>query len=103
MRDLHEPVGDSLLTLQALAVADAPRLFAVGIQYDGPDEHDEPDEDGIVAWGMAFGDRTQVVSTDGAFQLTTTRPECAVRHFQEEDATTHLIWVEKPSAPGRRP
>ncbi|MEU4806397.1 hypothetical protein [Actinosynnema sp. NPDC023587] len=93
MHNHHEPgPADDLpnppASLRTLASQRAPRLFAIG--YAGGDH----DDVGIAAWGIAFPDQVQVTSTDGTHQVVTDRPEHAIRHFLEADATMHMIELE---------
>ncbi|RKT55407.1 hypothetical protein [Saccharothrix australiensis] len=93
MHDLIGPeqvsdLQDIPASLQNLAVDSAPRVFAIGFEYD------EPDEVGITAWGIAFHDHTQAFSTDGTHQVLTDQPHQALHHFAEADATMHLFWAD---------
>ncbi|GGP43480.1 hypothetical protein [Saccharothrix coeruleofusca] len=78
--------------LQGLAQDDAPRLFAIAHEYGTR-------QDGwIAAWGMAFADRADVVSTEGDFRATAKDPDSALATFERfkggEDVKLHLLWVK---------
>ncbi|WP_433270756.1 hypothetical protein ACQPZF_10720 [Actinosynnema sp. CS-041913] len=89
----QRPSGTELPAfLMALAVDDAPRCFAIAYDYSDPDDSDS-DDGGIVAYGMAFHDRTETVSIAGDYRVRTTKPEHACRHFTEDGATMHVIWL----------
>ncbi|MEU4803735.1 hypothetical protein [Actinosynnema sp. NPDC023587] len=82
--------------LAALAVEEAPRLFAVAVEYD------DREDTHIAAYGLAFVDRSEVVSVEGGFFATLQKPESALLFFTEQGAATpHLLWL--PSARERRP
>ncbi|CCH31605.1 hypothetical protein ABZ816_04925 [Actinosynnema sp. NPDC047251] len=81
--------------LAALAVEEAPRLFAVAVEYD------DREDTYIAAYGLAFADRSEVVSTEGGFYATLQKPENALVFFTEQgEATPHLLWL--PPAQERR-
>lgn len=83
--------------LRGLAQHDAPRLFAVGLEYG------EREDAEVAAYGMAFQDHTEVITLDGTHRVRTIRPEDALRHFHEEDVTAHVVWLPQPptTAPNR--
>ncbi|MEW1719510.1 hypothetical protein [Streptomyces sp. NPDC093109] len=77
--------------LEQLATDEAPRLFAVmqvlGDRVDG----------WVAAWGMAFGDRAEVVSTDGGRRLSLGSPERAVQRFAHApEVSARLVWMDLP-------
>jgi hypothetical protein len=75
--------------LTALVADEAPRLFAIVIEHG-----DRADID-IAAWGMAFDDNTQVITTDRRQRFNLTNPVNALRHFRTDPNTTpHLIWFD---------
>ncbi|MBW4720721.1 hypothetical protein [Saccharothrix obliqua] len=76
--------------LLRLAAANAPRLFAIGLEYD--------DDCHIAAYGMAFPDRTDVTTSDGTYRLQVARPEDVRRHFQDDDGEVRLVWLSEPTA-----
>jgi len=79
--------------LTALAVEDAPRCYAIAYDYDG-----NPDDSGIVAYGMAFPDHAETISRNGDYRVLTVEAEHAQRHFAEDDEVTmHLIWLPQPA------
>ncbi len=81
--------------LTGLATDDAPRLFAVAVEYG--ERHDAH----IAAYGMAFYDHAEVISTEGDFHARIQKPENALLYFTETgDTTPRLVWLPQPSAAG---
>ncbi|MBP2340142.1 hypothetical protein JOF41_006320 [Saccharothrix coeruleofusca] len=83
--------------LTGLATDDAPRLFAIAHEYGHR-------QDGwIAAYGMAFDDYAEVVSTEGDFRARAENPESALATFTRfavaEDVKVHLIWLTQPPRP----
>ncbi|GGP52575.1 hypothetical protein [Saccharothrix coeruleofusca] len=80
--------------LKGLSEDDAPRLFAIAHEYGT--RHDG----WIAAWGMAFRDRAEVVSTEGDFRTSTQSPDSALAMFARmaggEDVKLHLLWLTPP-------
>ncbi|MEV0679347.1 hypothetical protein AB0I60_22775 [Actinosynnema sp. NPDC050436] len=75
-------------SLAALAAEGAPRLFAVAVEYEGGEGAC------IAAYGLAFADRAEIVSTEGGFTATLCEPENALRLFTEQGETIpHLLWL----------
>lgn len=75
--------------MTALIADEAPRLFAIVIEHGNRADVD------IAAWGMAFDDNAQVISTDGRERFNLGKPENALRHFRTDLHTTpHLIWFD---------
>ncbi|MFD7501614.1 hypothetical protein [Streptomyces sp. NPDC059850] len=76
--------------LRALALATAPRLFAVARihPYEGTDEVDVE----IAAWGMDYGDgRTEVVGSGQRLVLSS--PERVEAWFSRGAVTAQLVWL----------
>ncbi|GGP83110.1 hypothetical protein [Saccharothrix coeruleofusca] len=77
--------------LRGLAQDDAPRLFAIAHEYG--DRHDG----WIAAYGMAFRDRAEVVSTEGDFRTSSASPEAALATFARfanaQNVKPHLVWL----------
>ncbi len=74
--------------LQGLAEDDAPRLFAVAVEYG--ERHDGH----IAAYGMAFHDHVEVISREGDFRARLQKPESALAYFREGgQAKPRLVWV----------
>ncbi|MBW4719605.1 hypothetical protein [Saccharothrix obliqua] len=74
--------------LEGLATDDAPRLFAVAV------EHGHRHDGHIAAYGMAFHDHAEIVSTAGDFRAHLQTPENALAYFQDdEDDTPRLVWL----------
>ncbi|MGB9278772.1 MAG: hypothetical protein WCB57_01595 [Pseudonocardiaceae bacterium] len=75
-------------------VADeAPRLFAVVQEYG------ERVDGRIAAWGMAFEDRTEIVSVDHRMYLNLSSPQraaCLLSH--RPHVTARLVWVNPDKA-----
>ncbi|MER7794971.1 hypothetical protein [Streptomyces sp. NPDC097640] len=81
-----------------LALDNAPRVFAVTVQYDvAPGEPDAA----IAAWGLAYGDGSaHVVTVDGRHRLSLKSAERATWWFgRQSDTTARLLWFAAPSAP----
>ncbi|MEU1664508.1 hypothetical protein ABZ547_12995 [Streptomyces sparsogenes] len=81
-----------------LALDNAPRVFAVTVQYDvAPGV---PDGE-IAAWGLAYSDGTaHVITADGRHRLSLKSPERAAWWFgRRGDTTARLLWFAAPSAP----
>jgi hypothetical protein len=69
----------------------APRLFAIVQEYG------EAIDVRIAAWGIAFADSTEIVTTSGD-TLKLTKPETALAYFATHpDITAHLIWADAAS------
>ncbi|MBL1115016.1 hypothetical protein JK364_21835 [Streptomyces sp. 110] len=81
-----------------LALDQAPRVFAVAVQYEV-----EPGmQDGeIAAWGLAYDDGSaHVVTANGRHRLTLASPERAMWWFgREKGITTRIVWFAAPTAP----
>ncbi|CCH35217.1 hypothetical protein ABZ816_11480 [Actinosynnema sp. NPDC047251] len=77
--------------LRGLAEDDAPRLFAVGLEYG--ERHDAH----VAAYGMAFDGYTEAISRDGTFRVQTTSPEDVLRYFDDESVSAHVVWLSGPS------
>ncbi|RKT52472.1 hypothetical protein [Saccharothrix australiensis] len=77
--------------LHGLATDDAPRLFAVAVEYGH--RHDGH----IAAYGMAFHDHAEVISTTGDFRASLQTPEIALTYFEDDGTTPRLVWL--PDAP----
>ncbi|RKT56489.1 hypothetical protein [Saccharothrix australiensis] len=74
--------------LEGPAVDDAPRLFAVAVEYGH--RHDGH----IAAYGMAFHDHAEIISTDGDFRARLHTPESALTYFRDDnDTTPRLVWL----------
>lgn len=80
-----------------LALDNAPRVFAVTIQYDvAPGE---PDGE-IAAWGLAYDDGSaHIVTVDGRHRLRLKSPERAIWWFGRRGDIARLLWFAAPSAP----
>ncbi|MBB5957901.1 hypothetical protein FHS29_004509 [Saccharothrix tamanrassetensis] len=92
-RSGHDTVWDEATSAQFLAdLADeeAPRLFAVAVEYgERYDAH-------IAAYGMAFHDHAEVISTEGDFRASLHKPENALLYFTEGgDANARLLWLPR--------
>jgi hypothetical protein len=61
----------------------APKLFAIA----------QDEDDTVVAWGMAFPERVEVVSLDGTFHCTAETPESALRLFTLGEAPGRVVWA----------
>ncbi|EFL22625.1 hypothetical protein SSOG_02339 [Streptomyces himastatinicus ATCC 53653] len=84
--------------LRDLALDQAPRVFAVAVQYEV-----EPGAlDGeIAAWGLAYDDGSaHVVTANGRHRLSLTSPERATWWFgREKGITARIVWFAAPTAP----
>ncbi|MFF7652641.1 hypothetical protein ACFZCY_22970 [Streptomyces sp. NPDC007983] len=84
--------------LRDLALDQAPRVFAVAVQY----EVEPGGLDGeIAAWGLAYEDGSaHVVTANGQHRLSLTSPERATLWFgREKGITARIVWFAAPSAP----
>lgn len=81
------------VVLRALAMAEAPRRFAIveeyGEQYDAR----------VAGYGMAFEDRVEVNSVEGGFHLSSESAERARTLFEISSRSmgtrqTHLVWLD---------
>lgn len=102
--DTATPRGDGKFDrfLAELATDEAPRLFAVAVEYD------DREDTCIAAYGLAFADRSEVVGVEGGFFATLERPENSLLFFTERgEATPHLVWLpnarERPQHPAATP
>lgn len=79
--------------LQSMVTDQAPRIFAVVQEYgERVDAH-------IAAWGIAFTDRAEVVSTDPGLRLSLETPECALHAFSwGNHIRARLVWPEQESS-----
>lgn len=85
-----------------LALDNAPRVFAVTVQYEvSPGEPDAA----IAAWGLAYDDGSaHVITVDGRHRLSLKSPERATWWFGRQDNTTaRLLWFAAPSTPTFEP
>ncbi|EOD67519.1 hypothetical protein [Amycolatopsis vancoresmycina] len=83
-----EPEFSTLVT--ELALAEAPRLFAVvqeyGVRVDAR----------IAGWGLAFEDRADVISVGGRLRMSLTAPEHALRGFRAgPHVHPRLVWLPR--------
>ncbi|MFF7655003.1 hypothetical protein ACFZCY_35080 [Streptomyces sp. NPDC007983] len=86
--------------LRALALATAPRLFAVARihPYEGTDEADVE----IAAWGMAYdGGHTEVIASGQRLVLTSL--ERAEVWFSRGGVTAQLVWLGPAAAASLEP
>ncbi|WP_433274248.1 hypothetical protein ACQPZF_21225 [Actinosynnema sp. CS-041913] len=92
----HDSLWDEATSAQflaELATEEAPRLFAVAVEYgERQDAH-------IAAYGMAFHDHAQVISTEGDFHASLQKAENALLYFTEGgDANARLLWLPRTLA-----
>jgi hypothetical protein len=74
--------------VRSLATDFAPGLFAV-VQVEGDNE-----DAWVVAWGMAFRDHAELVTTGDGLRLTAASPERAMERFTQPPRTsTRLVWA----------
>ncbi|MEU4803072.1 hypothetical protein [Actinosynnema sp. NPDC023587] len=71
----------------------APRLFAIVEEYGDREDAE------IAAYGLAFGDRADINSADGDFQMRSQSPESALALFALSAGTIdvsrlHLVWLD---------
>ncbi|QTR03444.1 hypothetical protein J7S33_31865, partial [Saccharothrix algeriensis] len=93
-----EPLWDAAgfsAFLTGLAEDDAPRLFAVAVEYG--ERHDGY----IAAYGMAFPDSADVINREGDLRLHLQAPEDALKYFMDHDLCekARIVWL---SGPGTR-
>ncbi|MEV4732322.1 hypothetical protein [Saccharopolyspora sp. NPDC049426] len=83
--------------VEALVADFTPQMFAVVQEYG-----DCLDAD-IVAWGIAFENRVEVIDVSGGLRMSLQSPERALQAFQTDgDFTTHLVWAS-PEPNTQRP
>lgn len=71
-----------------LVTSAAPDVFAVLV------EDEEPPDAEIVAWGMAFKGRAEMVSTDGSFRASYRDAETALQSLAGSGGLkVRLVWV----------
>ncbi|WP_157767791.1 hypothetical protein [Actinosynnema pretiosum] len=71
-----------------LVTSAAPDVFAVLV------EDEEPPDAEIVAWGMAFEGRAEMVSTDGSFRALCRDAESALQSLASSGGLkVRLVWV----------
>lgn len=80
--------------VRELVADEAPRVFAL------VEEYGERVDGWIVAWGMAFDDRVEVISANGGLRMTFNSGERAQRAFSRR-RKIRLVWTS-PTAT-RRP
>ncbi|WP_406691988.1 hypothetical protein REH65_08330 [Saccharopolyspora sp. ID03-671] len=79
--------------IEGLVADFAPKVFAIVQEYG-----DRLDAE-IVAWGIAFDDRAEVVDVDGGLRMSLETPERALLGFRAGDNfTEHLVWVNPDAA-----
>lgn len=79
--------------LEEMVADEAPRLFAVVQEYG-----DRVDGQ-IVAWGMAFDDRAEVVSVGRTRRMSLPAPENALRLFEfGSHLRARVVWVNPDAA-----
>ncbi|WP_433263208.1 hypothetical protein ACQPZF_31585 [Actinosynnema sp. CS-041913] len=72
---------------------DAPRLFAI------VEEYGEREDAEVAAYGLDFGDHTDVKSVEGDFRLRSQNPQSALAVFGHSTGATgvsrlHLVWLD---------
>ncbi|MBB5907175.1 hypothetical protein BKA25_001491 [Actinoalloteichus hymeniacidonis] len=85
----------TFVRILAETVADeAPRLFAVVQEYG------ERVDARIAAWGFAFPDHTELVSTDRTCRMVLDKPENALRGFRNhaDHISARIIWHDPTMA-----
>ncbi|MEV4051623.1 hypothetical protein AB0J55_10590 [Amycolatopsis sp. NPDC049688] len=81
-----EPEFSELLT--EMALAEAPRLFAVVQEYG------ERVDARIAGWGLAFEDRADVIGVEGGTRMSLSSPERALRGFRTSPhVRPRLVWI----------
>ncbi|OXM71604.1 hypothetical protein [Amycolatopsis vastitatis] len=80
--------------IEEMVAQEAPQLFAVVQEYG------ERVDARIAAWGMAFPDHTEVISTDHTRRISLSTPSRALRLFSFGDRIrARLTWVSAVKAP----
>ncbi|SNR68065.1 hypothetical protein SAMN06265360_11495 [Haloechinothrix alba] len=75
--------------LSGIVADEAPRLFAVVQEYG------RRVDARIAGWGLAFDDRAEVVSIDGALRMKLNAPEEALRGFGfGSHVSGRLVWFD---------
>ncbi len=76
--------------LAELVASERPRLFALC-------EEDGDRADGwVLAWGMAFDDRTEMVGDEGSMRMSVASPEVALR-LLSRGRRLRLVWCDVES------
>ncbi|MDV6011202.1 hypothetical protein F8178_01680 [Haloechinothrix sp. LS1_15] len=79
--------------LASIVADEAPRLFAV------VEEYGRRVDARIAGWGLAFAERAEVVSIDGALRMKLNTPEEALRGFGfGSHITARLVWFDPDAA-----
>jgi hypothetical protein len=79
--------------LDNMVADEAPRLFAIVQEYG------ERVDGRIAAWGMAFTDQAEVVSTERTRRMSLRTPENALRQFTiGGDIRARLVWFNPDAA-----
>ncbi|WP_433271802.1 hypothetical protein ACQPZF_13860 [Actinosynnema sp. CS-041913] len=73
--------------IQGMIVDNAPRLFAVVQEYG------ERVDARVGAWGLAFSEHAEVVSTDGTFRMGVQSADDALRWFETAGVTARVVWA----------
>jgi hypothetical protein len=79
--------------MRELAVAEAPRLFAL------VEEYGEAEDARIAGYGLAYANRADVNSVEGDFHLDSQSPERARALFEISSRSTgmrrvHVVWLD---------
>nr|BFE99959.1 hypothetical protein GCM10020241_16350 [Streptoalloteichus tenebrarius] len=79
--------------LKNMVADDAPRLFAVVLEYgERVDAH-------VAAWGLAFADHAEVVSAESKLWMSSRDPEKALRAFRcGRHIRARLVWFNPDAA-----
>ncbi|APU14738.1 hypothetical protein [Actinoalloteichus fjordicus] len=73
--------------VQALVDEEAPRVFALVREYDErPGAH-------VHAWGMAFPDHVEIVSTGGGVRMSMGTLDRALAGLRVPGAINHVFWA----------
>jgi hypothetical protein len=80
-----------------LAVAEAPRLFAI------VEEYGEAEDARVAGYGLAYPDRAEVGSVEGGFRLSSESAESARMVFEISSRSAgtrraHVVWLGETAA-----
>jgi len=80
--------------LESIVADYAPGVFAVAQVYG------DRSDGRVVAWGITFDDRVEVISVNGRRRMSLSAPEEALRVYSTHEHTTaHLVWVTPRATP----
>ncbi|RKT52436.1 hypothetical protein [Saccharothrix australiensis] len=74
--------------IQGILKEDPPRLFAI------VEEYGEREDAHVGAWGLAFSDHAEVITTEGTLRVGTQSADSALRFFKAPNITPRVVWAD---------